>query len=296
MSVSYRSAPNLRIVGEASDGPEALRKVEELAPELILLDVGLPTMDGITVASAIAQAAPEAKILMLSAHNGGAIVHAALLAGARGYLLKSHAGKELLPAIEAVVRGELFVSSRIAPDDASCRHAVQFYSNDETLSASLCDLVASALERMHPVIVIATKTHLDKLSEQLRARAIEIGSYESTGHYISLDAAEALSGFMIGNLPNAPAFFSQMGDVIHRAEAASGSAAGEVVIFGEIVELLWAEGKREAAFQLERLWNELARSFTFRLRCAYPSNIFHSASEPSFQTAICAQHSTVLGS
>lgn len=112
------------IVAEASDGPEALEKFEELTPELVLLDVGLPTMDGITVASAMVRAAPGAKLLMLSAHNGGAIVQAALGAGARGYLLKSDAGRELVPAIEAVLRGDLFVSRRIGSYDATGRHAL----------------------------------------------------------------------------------------------------------------------------------------------------------------------------
>jgi DNA-binding NarL/FixJ family response regulator len=115
------------VVGEASDGPEALKKAGELAPGLILLDVGLPTMDGITVAAAIIRVAPDVKILMLSAHNGGSIVNAALLAGARGYLLKSDAGRELMPAIEAVVRGGVFVSTRIISDDVLSRDSVPSY-------------------------------------------------------------------------------------------------------------------------------------------------------------------------
>lgn len=121
---------DFRVVGEASDAPEALQKVQELAPELVLLDVGLPTMDGITLASAMVGVAPEARILMLSAHNGDDIVRSALRAGARGYLVKSAAGRELMPAIEAVLRGDLFVSSRIASDHTTHRRAL----NDGCLS------------------------------------------------------------------------------------------------------------------------------------------------------------------
>ena len=116
---------DLTVVGEASDGPEALQKVEELAPALILLDVGLPTMDGIAVASAMVRAAPEVKILMLSAHNGVPIVQAALRAGARGYLVKSDSRRELMPAIDAILRGQLFVSSRITSEGAHGMQVVQ---------------------------------------------------------------------------------------------------------------------------------------------------------------------------
>lgn len=105
--------PGLLVVGEASDGPEAVRKAEELKPDLILLDIGLPGLNGIEAERRICHVAPGAKILFLSQNNDAEIVQAVLSHGAQGYVLKVDAGAELLPAIKAILRGDKFVSSRI---------------------------------------------------------------------------------------------------------------------------------------------------------------------------------------
>jgi DNA-binding NarL/FixJ family response regulator len=99
----------LRIVGEASDGLQAVQKAEELQPDLILLDIGLPTINGIEAARLISRLVPSARILFVSQNNDPDLVTAALSSGARGYVLKENAQTDLLPAIEAVLRGDRFV-------------------------------------------------------------------------------------------------------------------------------------------------------------------------------------------
>ena len=102
--------PELQIVGEASDGLQAVQKVQELQPDLILLDIGLPTLNGIEAASRISRLVPAAKVLFLSQNNDADVVAAALSDGAKGYVRKENALTDLLPAIEAVLRGDRFVS------------------------------------------------------------------------------------------------------------------------------------------------------------------------------------------
>jgi DNA-binding NarL/FixJ family response regulator len=97
---------DLHVICEASDGLEA----EELKPDLILLDVGLPTLNGIDAAREIRKLAPESKIIFLTQECSAEVVQAALNLGARGYVLKTTAGSELLVAVEAVLRGDQFVS------------------------------------------------------------------------------------------------------------------------------------------------------------------------------------------
>lgn len=102
-----------RVVDEASDGLEAVQKAQELQPDLILLDIGLPKLNGIEAARQIRKLAPSSKILFLSADNTPDTVRHALSTGANGYVLKSDAGSELVSAVEAVVQGKWFVSRRI---------------------------------------------------------------------------------------------------------------------------------------------------------------------------------------
>lgn len=102
-----------QIVGQAMDGVGAIQNAQRLSPDLIVLDVGLPTLSGIQAASRIHEVVPAAKILFVTQNNDMDVVRAALSNGAHGYVLKESAGRDLLPAIEAVLRGERFVSERL---------------------------------------------------------------------------------------------------------------------------------------------------------------------------------------
>ena len=104
--------PGLQVICEVLDGPEAVHKAEELKPDLILLDIGLPTLNGIEAARQIRKLAPESKIIFLSQESSAEVVEEALRLGAWGYVLKTRAGSDLLPAVEAVLSGKRFVSSK----------------------------------------------------------------------------------------------------------------------------------------------------------------------------------------
>jgi PAS domain S-box-containing protein len=114
------------------------------------------------------------------------------------------------------------------------------------------------------------------------------------GRYLALDAAETLAKFMITGQPDQERFTSVIGEVVERARKAAGHERARVAAFGEMVALLWAEGKRDAAIRLEQLWNSLAETHAFSLHCAYPMKGFsrRDHSEPFLQ--ICAEHSSVL--
>ena len=98
-----RKMPEMQIVGEASDGLEALRNAEELRPDLILLDVGLPKLDGIEAARRIRTLSPESKIIFVSQQSDPDVVREALNLGAQGYVVKTRVASDLLPAVEAVI-------------------------------------------------------------------------------------------------------------------------------------------------------------------------------------------------
>jgi len=103
-----------RNILEASDGAEAVELAQEFQPDLILLDVGLPKLNGIDAARRIRELAPRSKVLFISQESSHDIVREALSVGASGYVVKTDAGSELGTAVKALLRGEKFVSSSLA--------------------------------------------------------------------------------------------------------------------------------------------------------------------------------------
>lgn len=108
---------DLQVVGEASHGMEAVQKAVELKPDLTLLDIGLPGLNGIEVARQIRRLVPESKIIFLTQETAVDVVQEAIGSGARGYVVKMKAGNDLLAALEAVLSGKTFVSRLSATDN-----------------------------------------------------------------------------------------------------------------------------------------------------------------------------------
>ena len=106
-----RQRPDLTVLAEVHDGLEAVRQAGILQPDLILLDIGLPLLNGIEAARQILKVASTARIIFLTQESSAEVVHEALALGAWGYVIKAQAGTELLAAVEAVARGTTFVSN-----------------------------------------------------------------------------------------------------------------------------------------------------------------------------------------
>ncbi len=103
----------MQLVGEAADGEAVLRLVDELHPDILLVDVEMPGVSGIETARRALASVPHLKVIMCSLHDNRRIVDAALAAGASGYLLKDHLDHELSTALRAIVRGETFLSASL---------------------------------------------------------------------------------------------------------------------------------------------------------------------------------------
>jgi len=104
----------LQVICQASDGLEAVQRAEELQPDLILLDIGLPTLNGIEAARQIRRLSPESKIIFLTQESSTDVVQEGLNLGARGYVLKTRAALDLVAAVEAVLDGRRFVSAGLS--------------------------------------------------------------------------------------------------------------------------------------------------------------------------------------
>lgn len=173
-------------------------------------------------------------------------------------------------------------------------HVVQFYGEDEFLLDDLSRFIGTALLAGNTAVVVATKAHRDSLAQRLKAQCLDTARAVQKGRYVALDAAETLSKFATDATLDAARFFELMGKIIVKATAAADGQHPRVVIFGEMVALLLAEGKYQAAIHLEQLWNQLIKAHPVTLRCAYPLTGFFREQDRESFLRICAEHSGVI--
>jgi len=314
--------PALQIVGLASDGPEAVLKAAKLHPDLILMDINLPELSGIQAAAKIRGFSPESKILFVSQNLDFDVALAALNSGGFGYVVKSDAESELLTAIEAVMSGERFVSALLASHDFAGilgpqtpvrprieeivelpgrrlmrnkrfghSHEVEFYGNDESFLIRCARFIGAALANGDAAISIVTPAHRLRLRDKLESEGWDVAAANEHGRYLAMEPADLLSIFLVNGQPDAAHFFKAGGELIATALKAATGKDPRVAVCGECPALLHAEGKAEAAVELERVWNELASMYNVDSLCGYPIERFRGeAQSPIFQR-ICAEHS-----
>jgi PAS domain S-box-containing protein len=174
------------------------------------------------------------------------------------------------------------------------RHTVQFYSEDRFLIEELADFFGAALKAGSSAVIIATPGHESSLSQKLMAEGIDLAQAIVAGRYNVLDAGATLPQFMVDGMPDPQRFRAVLGSLITRASRAAQDEGRRVVAFGEMVALLWAEGKSEAAVRLEKLWNQLAKSYCFSLRCAYPVQGFYREGQSEALLEICNAHCAIV--
>ena len=309
----------LRVVGEAADGLDAVSKVRELQIDLILLDIGLPTLNGIEVAKQIRKLSPQTKILFVSQESSPEIIEQALSMG-DGYVVKRDAGRELRAAVTAVVRGERFVGSRFGshgfeetPESRTLesvgitsvsaplrqdkeiphRHEVVFYSDERYFLDSLALFVEHALQAGRPAIVVANESHRNSVLSRLQAKGLDIAAAAEQGRYTALDAAHTISTFMVPGTLDAARLLQGFGGLLLRTAKAAKGERPRVAACGQIAPLLWAQGDTEAAIQVEKHTNTLVETHGVDVLCGYPLDSFHSDMGREMFQRICAEHSAI---
>jgi DNA-binding NarL/FixJ family response regulator len=288
---------DFRIVAEATDGMEAVQSALAYQPDLILLDINLPQLNGIEASRQIHSLAPHSKILLLTQESSPSFISQAFHFGVAGYVQKARAFDELIPAIDSVLRRIRFVGSGLgdvysySKDIADTpQHQVQFYSDDAVLLESFSRHVAAGLRAGDTAFVVATKSHLDALAHWLRREGFDLDSAMQQGTYVAVDAPMAVSNFMVGDLPD-PTRFSERGKAFAELAESAKRRGHRVVACGETTHLLWSEGKTQAAIQAERMWNEVVKKHGIDALCAYSLDDFQDRDELLFES-VCAEHTS----
>jgi CheY-like chemotaxis protein len=293
---------------------EAVEKAQQLHPDFIMLDIGMPRLNGIEAARRIRKLSPESKILFLSENRSWDIAEEALRTGAGGYVVKSDAASELLPAVEAVLSGKRFVSSslhghhlcqakdehtpdyahgEIVPPRFARQHEVEFYSDDQYLLDELTQFIGAALRAGNAAIVVATDSHRKGILPRLQAYGVDVAAVIEQGRYIVLDASDALSTFMVNGALDSVRFMESFGKLILKAASAAGREYPRVAFFGEGADVLWKRGNAEAAIQDEKLCNQLIKRYDVDMLCGYSMGKVHGVIDTHTLRRISAEHSAV---
>jgi len=315
-----QSKLEFRTIVEVSDGVKAIELAQAMQPDLILLDIGLPKLNGIEAARRIRELAPQSKILFVSQESSVEVVQTVLTLGASGYVVKMDAGSELLNAVHAVLRGERFVGNRFAghsfigasdarasegtrsngvlasfeqSTEVARHHEAGFYSDDRCLLEDLTEFIGAALMVGNAAIIVATDSHRDSLLQRLQTYGSDIAAALEQGRYISLDAADTLSTFMLKDMPDPGRFLKLFGSLIATAAEAARGEQARVSVFGEMCHLLWAKGNAEAAIQVEKLGNQLAKTYDVDILCGYSLASVQGGMDSHIFQRICAEHSAV---
>jgi CheY-like chemotaxis protein len=306
-----------QIVGETSDGLDAVRRAEELQPDLIVLDIGLPTLHGIEAARRIRKLSPKSKILFVSQESFADVVQEALSVGAMGYVIKAFAGSELLSAVGAVLEGRQFISSGLSghdytaapgaktlgvrPDQAVLSlvpssteitrgHQVEFYSDDAAFIVGFSCFVEAALKAGKDAIVVATESHREGILQKLQQHGVDIIAAIEQGRYVPLDVNDTLSTFMENDVPDAVRFLRVVGDLIAAAGQATAGDLSRVVICGECASILWAKGNADAAIKVEQLCHQLTKRFEIDILCGFSLSSFYREEDKQLFQKICSEN------
>jgi DcmR-like sensory protein len=171
------------------------------------------------------------------------------------------------------------------------QHAVQFYENELSLFKTVAGFLGQGLVDEQPGIMIATAPHRAAIVDRLKARLIDIDAAQRSGTLIVLDAAEALSLFMVNGMPDPVAFDTHIGTIV--TDLLRGRPAHTMIrAYGEMVDVLWKDGKPDAAIRLEMLWNKLAAQHGFALLCGYAMGNFYK--ETVRFEEVCRQHAHIV--
>jgi PAS domain S-box-containing protein len=175
-------------------------------------------------------------------------------------------------------------------------HVVQLYTDDGFLIDVLSRFIGGALAVGDPAVVISTRSHRIELEKRLSAHGLDTAKAAMQGRYVILDATETLPKIMVNGSVDEERFNDIIGGVLTRARRAVDHKEAYIAVFGELVALLWAEGKPLEAIRVEQLWNDLAKMHPFALLCAYPIAGFNNERDIEPFLQMCGQHSGVVPS
>jgi CheY-like chemotaxis protein len=289
-TVSSVLADTFDVAGRASDGLRALDVAPRVDPDLIVLDVTMPGLDGFQTFRALEENGSRAPVVFLSMHDSDDYVGEAFQCGGRGYVLKTRVARDLPAALDHVLDGRLFVPSlsSLLEIANSGGHAIQIYGDDLSLLESAAGFFEQALRRGDATCVFGTEWLREGLAEQLKARGWDVDAHP---RFIAVDAADALDRVMDEGMPDASRLAEIAAELDQYRLSTAEGAGRRLTLFGNMVSVLRVQGNDEAVLAVERLWNTLTQGLPFFTVCGYSTACFERDS--ALVAEACRAHGLV---
>ena len=293
-AVSRTLAPEFEVVATVTDGRKALDAVPLLDPDVVVLDISMPGLNGFQTAEELKRRGSRAKIVFLTMHQDDGFVSKAMRCGAMGYVLKTLASSDLTPAMHHALAGRRYLPS-LTPlvMTGADAHAVQFWGDDSSGLDGVAAVLSSALHRGDIVATALIESNRDALAVRMKKRGWNLADVGRQGRYLVFDAEEAATRIMRAGRLHGDSI-AEMVAALESARRASAAGPGShLTIVGEMSAVLCRRGTPEAALELERLWDELTRSLPILTVCTYPIDCFDHDDVPGLVSSISAHHSVI---
>jgi len=285
---------SFEVVAAVADGRQAIEAAQRLAPDVVLLDITMPVLDGFGAVRELVGRGTQAKLLFLSVHAGDEYVAAAIEAGVQGYVVKSRLAIDLEDAVTDVLEGRLRLptsSSLLGLADPRAMHAVHFSRNDDDRLRELQRFAGRALRRGDRVVAVGRPALLDGVTSRLADEGFDLASLGARGRYQTLDAEKYLTRIMRGDEPDETAIIELM-RTLEDAHAATADGNGKnLVVCGEIAPLLLGDGNVRGALTIERIWHR--HSSRFQTLCSYRGVDLDLCGQREAVDQLLAVHQTV---
>jgi DNA-binding NarL/FixJ family response regulator len=299
------SQPDYHVCGEAGDGTEAIEKVRQLRPNLVLMDINMPRMDGLDATRVIRHEAPNCDVVIITQNDMAIAREQARNVNAKGVVAKCNLTRDLLLVMRGVQmesnsslgttkdlasHGEPWcgVLNSAAPRD----HIVQLYQDQQFLNRAVCRFAAAAIMNGEGVILVPTVAHWDAFRPRLESEGVDVKAAEKRGQLTVVDADNLLPTFMREGMPDSPVFLGLAQNVI--SQARGDGRYPKVRWWGEMVNILWERGEVAASMQLEDQFDQLAHEQEIAIFCSFLMDNFDGDVHARMLPRLSENHSHLI--
>jgi DNA-binding NarL/FixJ family response regulator len=315
------------ICGEAGDGLQAIERARQLRPDVVLMDINMPRMNGLEATRIIGREIPECNVIIVTQNDARIAREQAREVNAKGFVTKSDLSRDLLPMIEKCRKakpeareaktakarivqwkGAAMENNSLHQTKSAASHAepwcgvlnsaaprdhiVQLYQDQQFLNRAVCRFAAAAIMNGEGVILVPTVAHWDAFRPRLESEGVDVKAAEKRGQLTVVDADNLLPTFMRDGMPDSPVFLGLAQNVISQARGEG--RYPKVRWWGEMVNILWERGDVAASMQLEDQFDQLAHEQDIAIFCSFLMDNFDGDVHARMLPRLSENHSHLI--